>query len=76
MYRVKAQTEIASFNDTFGTQFSDQEYDTVGGLLLSRFGRLPKRGEEIELDNLKFRVQRADSRRLHSLLVEKLRAAE
>ena len=76
MYRVKAQTEIASFNDTFGTHFSDEEYDTVGGLLLSRFGRLPKRGEEIELDNLKFRVQRADSRRLHSLLVEKLRAAE
>jgi magnesium and cobalt transporter len=74
MYRVKAQTEIASFNETFGTRFSDEEYDTVGGLLLSRFGRLPKRGEEIELDNLKFRVQRADSRRLHSLLVEKLRA--
>jgi magnesium and cobalt transporter len=76
MYRVKAQTEIASFNETFGTRFSDEEYDTVGGLLLSRFGRLPKRGEEIELDNLKFRVQRADSRRLHSLLVEKLRAPE
>jgi magnesium and cobalt transporter len=76
MYRVKAQTEIASFNETFGTHFSDQEYDTVGGLLLSRFGRLPKRGEEIELDNLKFRVQRADSRRLHSLLVERLRAPE
>jgi magnesium and cobalt transporter len=76
MYRVKAQTEIASFNETFGTQFSDEEYDTVGGLLLSRFGRLPKRGEEIELDNLKFRVQRADSRRLHSLLVEKVRAPE
>jgi magnesium and cobalt transporter len=76
MYRVKAQTEIASFNETFGTHFSDEEYDTVGGLLLSRFGRLPKRGEEIELDNLKFRVQRADSRRLHSLLVEKIRAPE
>jgi len=74
MYRVKAQTEIAGFNETFGTQFSDEEYDTIGGLLLSRFGRLPKRGEEIELDNLKFRVQRADSRRLHSLLVEKLKA--
>ena len=74
MYRVKAQTEIAGFNETFGTQFSDEDYDTIGGLLLSRFGRLPKRGEEIELDNLKFRVQRADSRRLHSLLVEKLKA--
>jgi magnesium and cobalt transporter len=76
MYRVKAQTEIASFNETFGTHFSDEEYDTVGGLLLSRFGRLPKRGEEIELNNLKFRVQRADSRRLHSLLVEKIRPPE
>jgi magnesium and cobalt transporter len=74
LYRVKAQTEIAGFNETFGTQFSDEEYDTIGGLLLSRFGRLPKRGEEIELDNLRFRVQRADSRRLHSLLVEKLKA--
>jgi len=74
MYRVKAQTEIAGFNETFGTQFSDEDYDTIGGLLLSRFGRLPKRGEEIEFDNLKFRVQRADSRRLHSLLVEKLKA--
>jgi magnesium and cobalt transporter len=76
LYRVKAQTEIAAFNETFGTSFSDEEYDTVGGLLLARFGRLPKRGEEIELEHLKFRVQRADSRRLHSLLVEKLKAPE
>ena len=76
LYRVKAQTSIEDFNSTFGTEFSDDEYDTIGGLLLNRFGRLPKRGEEIELDNLRFRVQRADSRRLHSLLVEKLSPAE
>jgi magnesium and cobalt transporter len=76
LYRVKAQTEITAFNETFGTSFSDEEYDTIGGLLLARFGRLPKRGEEIELEHLKFRVQRADSRRLHSLLVEKLMAPE
>jgi len=74
LYRVKAQTSIEDFNATFGTMFSDDEYDTVGGLLLSRFGRLPKRGEEIVLDRLRFRVLRADSRRLHSLLVEKLPA--
>ena len=54
LYRVKAQTEIDDFNATFGTEFSDEEYDTVGGLLLSRFGRLPKRGEEIVLDGLRF----------------------
>ena len=72
LYRVKAQTEIADFNQTFGTEFSDEQSDTVGGLLLSRFGRLPKRSEEIVIDHLRFRVLRADSRRLYSLLVEKL----
>jgi magnesium and cobalt transporter len=76
MYRVKAQTEIGDFNDTFGTQFSDEEFDTIGGLLLSKFGRLPKRGEETVIDSLRFRVLRADSRRLHALLVEKLKTAE
>jgi hemolysin (HlyC) family protein len=76
LYRVKAQTSIEDFNATFGTEFSDDEYDTIGGLLLNRFGRLPKRGEEIEFDGLRFRVQRADSRRLHSLLVEKLSPSE
>ena len=76
LYRVKAQTSIEDFNSTFGTQFSDEEFDTVGGLLLSRFGRLPKREEEIDVEGLRFRVLRADSRRLHSLLVEKLPAPE
>jgi magnesium and cobalt transporter len=76
LYRVKAQTPIEDFNATFGTEFSDDEYDTIGGLVLSQFGRLPKRGEEVVLDRLRFRVLRADSRRLHSLLVEKLPAAE
>jgi magnesium and cobalt transporter len=76
MYRVKAQTEIGDFNATFGTQFSDEEFDTIGGLVLSKFGRLPKRGEETVIDGLRLRVLRADSRRLHALLVEKLKPAE
>jgi len=71
-YRVKAVTEIANFNEVLGTAFSDEDYDTVGGLVVSKFGRLPKRGEVITLDGLKFQVLRADSRRLHTLLVEKL----
>jgi magnesium and cobalt transporter len=73
MYRVKAHTPIEAINETFGTQFEDGEYDTVGGLVLSQFGRLPKRGEETQVDGLRFRVLRADSRRLHTLLVEKLK---
>jgi magnesium and cobalt transporter len=75
VYRVKAQTEIEAFNEAFGTKFSDEAYDTVGGLLLSGFGRLPKRGEELELEGLKFRVLRADSRRIYSVRVERLPAA-
>jgi len=71
VYRVKALTEIADVNAAFGVRYSDQEFDTIGGLVLSRFGRVPKRGEQITIDNLVFRVLRADSRRLHLLQVSK-----
>jgi magnesium and cobalt transporter len=71
-FRVRARTQIDDFNKTFGTTFSDAQFDTIGGLLLSKFGHLPARGEQIELDNLKFRVLRADSRRLHTLVVERM----
>ena len=70
-YRVKALTEIADFNAAFGTRYSDQDFDTIGGLVMSRFGRVPKRGELIGFDNLTFKVLRADSRRLHLLQVAK-----
>lgn len=73
-YRVKAIAEIADFNQTLGAEFSDEEYDTVGGLVLNKFGRLPKRGESVVIGDLKFMVLRADSRRLHSLLVERIRS--
>ena len=71
-YRVKALTEIADFNDALGTDFSDEEFSTIGGLVVSKFGHLPKRSEQITFDGLSFTVVRADSRRLHSLLVELL----
>jgi magnesium and cobalt transporter len=74
-FRVKAVTEIADFNTCFGTRFPDDDHDTVGGLVLSRFGRLPKRGESVLIDGLAFQVIRADSRKLHSLLVERRPAA-
>jgi magnesium and cobalt transporter len=69
-FRVKAATELADFNAHFGTDFSDEDYDTVGGLVVSRFGRLPKRGESVTIDGLAFQVLRADSRKVHSVLVE------
>jgi len=70
-WRVKALTEISDFNTAFGTRYSDEEFDTIGGLVLNRFGRMPKRGEQISFDNLTFKILRADSRRLHLLQVAK-----
>jgi len=71
-YRIKALTEIVDFNEALGTDFSDEEFSTIGGLVVSKFGHLPKRGEQITFDQLSFTILRADSRRLHSMLVEAL----
>jgi magnesium and cobalt transporter len=71
-YRIKAITEIADFNERLGAEFSDTEYDTVSGLVLHKFGRMPKRGESVTDGQFKFTVLRADSRRLYTLLVERL----
>jgi magnesium and cobalt transporter len=70
-WRIKAATEIADFNSVLGCDFSDEEYDTVGGLVLKAAGQLPKRGERITLGDMIFTVLRVDSRRLYSLLVER-----
>ncbi len=69
-YRVKALTEVADFNEVLGTSFSDEEFSTIGGLVVNRFGHLPKRNDEIDFDGLHIKVLRADSRRLYSFLVE------
>src|SRR5687768_15486824 len=71
-YRVKAVTEIADFNKHFATRFADDEFDTVGGLVVQAFGRVPKRGEAASLEGFRFRVVRADSRRVHTLQVERV----
>ena len=73
--RVKAVCEIADFNAAFDKNFSDEEFDTVGGLVLKHFGRLPKRGEKIVIDGLRFEVLRVDSRRLYTLRVDRAPAA-
>jgi len=75
-YRVKALTEIADFNEILGTSFSDEEFSTIGGLVVNQFGHLPKRNDEITFDGLHVKVLRADSRRLHSILVEILPQAD
>jgi magnesium and cobalt transporter len=74
-YRVKARTEIEDFNEAFETRFDADDFDTIGGLVIRHLGRLPKRGEVIRLDGLKIQVMRADSRRVHTLLVERVPGA-
>lgn len=69
-YRVKATTRIEDFNSAFGTAFAAAEVDTVGGLIIHQLGRLPKRKEHMSIDGLHVQVLRADSRRVHTLLVD------
>jgi magnesium and cobalt transporter len=68
-YAVKALTPIEDFNEYFGTTFSDEEFDTIGGLVTAQLGRLPKRGETVLLENMSFQIIRADNRRLHLMKV-------
>ncbi|KII80448.1 CNNM family magnesium/cobalt transport protein CorC [Vibrio renipiscarius] len=68
-YAVKALTTIEEFNETFGTSFSDEEVDTVGGLVMTTFGHLPARGEVVEIDHYSFKVTAADNRRVIQLQV-------
>jgi magnesium and cobalt transporter len=66
-YTIKALTPIEDFNEYFGADFSDEELDTIGGLVLNGFGRVPGRGESIPIGDFEFKVLRADSRRIHLL---------
>ncbi|MFC4727873.1 HlyC/CorC family transporter [Coralloluteibacterium thermophilus] len=72
---VDALTPIADFNRVFGADFSDDEYDTVGGLVTAAIGHLPEAGEELVLDRFHFRVSRADGRRVQAFLVSPQAAA-
>jgi magnesium and cobalt transporter len=68
-YVVKALVTLADFNTRLNSQFAHEEIDTVGGLVMSRLGHVPRRGEKIDIDNWRFEVLRADSRRVYLLKV-------
>ncbi|RLV60128.1 magnesium/cobalt transporter CorC [Parashewanella curva] len=72
-YMVKALTPIDDFNEQFGTEFSDEEFDTVGGLVSHAFGHLPERDENITIGSINFKVTSADTRRLNQLRVKFLK---
>jgi magnesium and cobalt transporter len=67
VYTIRALTRIDDFNEEFHTEFSDEAYDTVGGLVIHELGRLPRRGESVTLDGIKFTVVKADRRRVFTM---------
>jgi magnesium and cobalt transporter len=71
-YAVRALTRIEDFNEFFECELSDEEYDTVGGLVMHELGRLPRRGESIEHGGFEFSVTKADKRRIGALRVQRL----
>ncbi len=71
-FTVKATTPIEEFNDRFNTDLSNDEYDTIGGLVSHAFGHLPKRGETTDFEGFNVKILRADRRRLHLLRFERL----
>jgi len=73
-YAVRALTRIEDFNEFFECELSDEEYDTVGGLVMHELGRLPRRGESIDFGGFEFSVTRADKRRIGSLRVQRQEA--
>ena len=68
-YSVNSLTPIDDFNDAFTSHFSDEEYETIGGVVMNAFGHMPSRGEEIKLNGYLFKVLKADKRRIYSLRV-------
>ena len=72
-WRINAVTEIEDVNAFFGTDYSDEEADTIGGLVIQELGRLPVRGEKVVVGPLQFTVARADKRRLHTLMAVRVK---
>ena len=66
-YIVKALTPIEEFNEEFNTDFSDEEFDTIGGIILQQFGHLPRRNEVATVNGFQFKVLNADNRQVHLL---------
>jgi magnesium and cobalt transporter len=68
-FSVRGRTRIEEFNQHFNTRLPEEEFDTVAGLVMKQFGRMPRRGESVSIGELEFRIARADRRRIDTLRV-------
>lgn len=71
-FMLKALMPIDEFDEQFGTQFATDEYDTIGGFLVHQLQRMPHKGESLTVDNFKFEITKADSRRVHLIKLKRL----
>ena len=71
-FAVRALTRVEDFNEYFECELGDEEYDTIGGLVMHELGRLPRRGESIKFGGFTFSVVKADKRRIDSLQVQRI----
>jgi magnesium and cobalt transporter len=71
-FRIRGITELEQVNEALGTNFADEDNDTLAGFILRKLGRVPHKGETITIENILFEVQRADARQVHVLLATKL----
>jgi len=71
-WTIKAITPIEDFNEHFNVELQQGEFDTIGGLVMNAFAHLPKRGETVDIDSFRFKVLRADNRRIHLLQITRI----
>ena len=71
-FRIRGITELEQVNEALGTSFEDEDNDTLAGFILKNLGRVPHKGESLNIDNIHFEVQRADARQVHVLLASRL----
>lgn len=66
-FAIKALATIEDFNEYFGVELDDSEFDTIGGLVTQSLGRMPRQGDEVDIEDFHFVVKKADTRRVHLL---------
>ncbi|MEY8262728.1 MAG: transporter associated domain-containing protein [Bermanella sp.] len=74
-FMVKALTPIEDFNEAFNCQFSEDAFDTIGGIVMEKFGRLPDCNESIDIGLLNYKIANANSRQIHLLQVTHIDSA-
>lgn len=69
VYQIKALTELADFNEFFNTKFNEEDADTISGIVLHKFGHMPKKGETVNINEFEFKITASDTRRIQTIQI-------